>query len=298
MRYQGTQTRNTMLNRQKVLLLMLETAGRPVQRVELMKWCFLLRHEADTGGGSSFYDFVPYRLGPFSFGLYQEINRLEELSYVIGDDVQTWCLNQELRKPAFEVSAVLREDVRGLVSKFRRFSPDELLDYVYARYPEFTINSVRRRLARRPTANIAVYTAGYETLSVDRFLNMLVQNGIEQLIDVRNNPVSRRYGFHKSTLARLSVRLGIAYHHFPELGIRPEIRRYFDGLDDRATMFHEYERTTLQGEKDALRSVSRLLTEKPSVLVCLEAEPDCCHRSRLAKPLAELTDLPIVHLRP
>ena len=69
-----------MLTRQKVLLLMLKYAGRPVQRVELMKWCFLLRHQSETGGGSSFYDFVPYKYGPFSFALYQEIEKLQSPS--------------------------------------------------------------------------------------------------------------------------------------------------------------------------------------------------------------------------
>jgi hypothetical protein len=32
------------------------------------------------------------------------------------------------------------------------------------------------------------------------------------------------------------------------------------------------------------------------VLVCMESEPNDCHRSRLAKPLADLTGLPIKHL--
>jgi uncharacterized protein (DUF488 family) len=287
-----------MLNRQKILLLMLEAAGRPVQRVELMKWSFLLRHETHAAGGPSFYDFVPYRLGPFSFSLYQEIGRLQELSYVQSDGEQAWSLNPELSEPASEVNGSLKAEVRCLVSKFNRYSSNELLDYVYNRYPAFTVNSDRQRLASRPTANVAVYTAGYEALSVDRFLNMLVQRGIESLIDVRNNPVSRRYGFHKSTLSRLSTRLGIEYRHFPELGIRPDVRRHFDGLDERATMFNEYERTTLKNEREAILSVSQLLIERPSVLVCLEAEPDCCHRSRLAKPLSDLTALPVVHLRP
>jgi uncharacterized protein (DUF488 family) len=287
-----------MLNRQRILLLMLEVAGRPVQRVELMKWCFLLRHETHAAGGPSFYDFVPYRLGPFSFSLYQEMGRLEELSYVHSEGEQSWRLNSELSEPASEVGAALRAEVRGLVSRFKGYNISELIDYVYIRYPEFTVNSELKRLAIRRTADVAVYTAGYEALSVDRFLNMLVRNGIESLIDVRNNPVSRRYGYHKTTLSRLSTRLGVVYHHFPELGIRPDSRRHFDRLDDRATMLDEYERTTLKREREAILSVSRLLAERPSVLVCLEAEPDSCHRSRLAKPLSEMTDLPIVHLRP
>ncbi len=292
-----------MLNRQKILLLMLKTAGRPVQRVELMKWCFLLRHESPAAGGTSFYDFVPYRLGPFSFELYQEIKKLEELSYVLIDHISsnenpTWSLNTLLSVPTLKLDNSFRADVGEIVSKFESYSTDDLLDYVYNFHPYFTVNSERQRLASRSKAEVAVYTAGYERLSIDRFLNMLVQRGINCVIDVRNNPISRRYGFHKSTLSRLSVRLGIEYYHFPELGIAPEARRHFDGHNDRTMMLDEYERNTLKRENEALLDVSRLLFESPSVLVCLEAEPDSCHRSRLAKPLSQMTALPIVHLRP
>jgi len=58
-----------MLTRQKTLLSLLDVAVRPVQRMELTKWCFLLRQESTSAGGSAFYDFVPYRFGPFSDNL-------------------------------------------------------------------------------------------------------------------------------------------------------------------------------------------------------------------------------------
>ena len=287
-----------MLTRQKILLLMLRLAGRPVQRVELMKWSFLLRHETTSKGGNSFYDFVPYRFGPFSFGLYQEIRRLGELSYLFEDDDQTWRINPELVRSDTEPSTLIDKEVRRLIVRLSRLSANQLVDYVYNHHPEFTIHSERARLFPRPEADIAVYTAGYEGISVDRFLNLLVQNGIERLIDVRNNPSSRRYGFHKSTLARLTDKLKIDYVHFPELGIRSEKRRLFPADGDREALFDEYERSTLRTETTALENVSGLVTGRPSVLVCLEAEPACCHRSRLARRIAHISDLPIRHLRP
>ena len=53
-----------MLNRQKALLAMIQQAGRPVQRMELTQWAFLLRNETESHGGPAFYDFVPYHCGP------------------------------------------------------------------------------------------------------------------------------------------------------------------------------------------------------------------------------------------
>lgn len=287
-----------MLTRQKILLLMLKHAGRPVRRVELMKWCFLLRHESETEGGSSFYDFVPYKLGPFSFALYQEIEKLQSMSYVLSQGDQAWKLNTELSDVVAGVSQAVEREVRTVVKSFGRLTNDDLLDYVYQRYPAFTVNSERQKLAPRPKAEVAVYTAGYEGLSIDGFLNLLISSGIERLIDVRSNPTARRYGFHKSTLNRLSNRLEIEYRHFAELGIQSEVRQLFPADCDRGMMFDEYEVVTLTRESAAVRDVAKLVSERPSVLVCMEAEPSCCHRSRLANPVSELTGLPIIHLRP
>jgi hypothetical protein len=82
-----------MLNRQKFLILLLKLADRPVSRTALTKWCFLLRTEGETSGGSAFYDFVPYLYGPFSFALYQEAEKLVAQNYFHDDDANHWSLN-------------------------------------------------------------------------------------------------------------------------------------------------------------------------------------------------------------
>ena len=112
---------------------------------------------------------------------------------------------------------------------------------------------------------------------------MLVYAGIERLIDVRNNPVARRYGFHKSTLERLTGNLGIEYRHFPELAIKSEQRRDLRSKEDYRSLFDEYEQTTVLLENAAVDAVSALIREKASVLVCMEKAQECCHRSRLER---------------
>lgn len=287
-----------MLTRQKVLLLMLKLARRPVRRVELMKWCFLLRHESRTAGGSAFYDFVPYKFGPFSFAMYQELEKLQSMSYILSYEDQEWRLNPDLASDIAGVGHAVESDIRSIIREFSRLSNEALLDYVYQRHPEFTINSERRRLAVRPKSDVAVYTAGYEGLSIDAFLNSLISNGIERLIDVRSNPTARRYGFHKSTLMRLASRLDIDYRHFAELGIQSEVRRQYPADSDRVMMFDKYEDVILANQAKAVEAVASLVSERASVLVCMEAEPKCCHRSRLANPVSKITGLPIIHLRP
>ena len=277
-----------MLTRQKTLLFMLRTANRSVQRMELTKWCFLLRHEYASQGGNAFYDFVPYQYGPFSFSLYQEADKLCGNGYLTSTSDNAWGL-ADFPIPA--PPANVQKDILALLGRFSGRPLDSLADYVYKRFPAFTVNSDRQRLAERVTTDPAVFTAGYEGLSIDAFLHLLVERGIERLIDVRRNPIARRFGFHKSTLSRLLGHLQIEYVHVPELGIASSLRQNLETDDDYEQLFNDYEATTLAEETAAVAHVSELVAERPSVLVCMESSHEYCHRSRLAKCVAEATSL-------
>lgn len=290
----GRKRNRKMLNRQKTILEFLTVADRPVLRTELTKWSFLLRHEYASNGGNAFYDFVPYKLGPFSFSLYQEVGKLEDQSYVVRDGEHSWAVDKSV--PYKSPGRSVHLDITRIVRRFGNWTTDKLLDYVYDAYPSYTVNSKRKKLAKRTVAEPAVFTAGYEGLSVDAFLNVLVENGVRRLIDVRHNPIARRYGFHRSTLQRLTGNLDIDYVHVPELGIQSALRQNLDTMEDRATLFDQYETTTLASNDESLDRVASLMTEKPSVLVCMEAEAVCCHRSRVAESIAERTSLPIQNL--
>jgi len=282
-----------MLVRQKLILAILQQAGRPVSKLELVKWAFVLSRETPTRGGSSFYEFLPYHFGPYSFSLQRELDSLVEAKLVEATD-KTWaCTSLE---PNADMPINLNRDVRRIVSRFRNWSSGDVIDYVYRTYPAYTVNSKREKLAIRPCAAPAVYTSGYEGLQIDGFLDRLVQKGIYRLLDVRNNPIARRYGFHKSTLNRLCGLLGIEYAHIPELGIASAQRQALDTLADCNVLFDSYERQTLTAQTAVVDQVGKLMQQKSGVLVCREAEACRCHRSRLASEVARRTGLPVVHL--
>jgi len=285
-----------MLNRQKTLLALLVMASRGVTKLELTKWAFLIRNEMPSGGGSAFYDFLPYKFGPFSFCLYREMDGLVRDGYVESKENSRW-FRTDLAEDAIDsLPRDVYHDVRRIVERFKGTRSDSLIDYVYERYPSFTVNSELKVLANRVIAVPAVYTAGYEQLSVDAFLNRLVENGIQRIIDVRNNPVARRYGFHKGTLLRLAGHVGIDYVHAPELGIQSAKRQSLHTHDDYQSLFDEYEHDTIRVQAAAVDRVAALVQERASVLVCMEADPICCHRSRLADAVAERTGLRIQDL--
>lgn len=288
-----------MLNRHRAILSLLLESGGEADHRPVTKWAFILRHESATGGGPAFYQFLPYKYGPFSFCLFQEMAALARDGFVTEKD-HRWTLTDAGRKAANTTQPDVRRDIRRIVQSHtksnRRATDDHLIDYVYEKYPWYTVNSEIRQLASRRRGEVAVYTAGYEGLLVDGFLNGLMDAGIVRLIDVRNNPVSRRYGFHKTTLRRLCSNVGIEYAHFPQLGITSDERQDLDRPGVRQSLFAEYARTTLEDEGDAIDAVARLVKDAPSVLVCMESCPSECHRFHLAKPVSTRTRLPIRHL--
>ncbi len=289
-----------MLNRQKCLLYLIDQAQRPVTHLELTKWAFLLAHETPSGGGSSFYDFLPYLYGPFSFALFREADKLVRSGYLLDTVIKRkegWKLAPDPPVGKTALPSGVRSDATGLVRRFADKAPDELINYVYERFPWYTANSQIRQLEKRRVAPPAIYTIGYEGCSIDRLLNSLMRKGIQRIIDVRRNPVARRYGFHKSTLTRLCGRFDINYVHMPEVGIPSELRRNLDGPDDYAALFDKYERELLPRQSDALANISKLMSDKPTALMCMEADPAMCHRSRVAKTVSSITHLSIHHIR-
>ena len=289
-----------MLNRQKCILLMIDRAGRPVTHLEIIKWAFLTALEMPSGGGSSFYDFLPYQYGPFSFAMFRELGGLARKGYIRDAEWSghaAWELVGNMRGEIANLAKDVRRDAARVVERFIGKSDDELLDYVYDRFPWYTANSNIRRLVSRPVADTAVYTVGYEGRSIDGLLNVLMRQGIQRIVDVRRNPVARRYGFHKSSLSRLCGNLSIDYVHVPEVGIPSELRRELDGPSSYAKLFDRYERELLPKAPDAVQAIAGLVVEKPTTLMCMEADPDMCHRTRLANSVSAITHLPICHIQ-
>jgi len=284
-----------MLNRQKSILYMMENAGRPVTHLEITKWAFLLAHETFSRGGSSFYQFLPYKWGPFSFCLYREIDTLVHDGF-LADRNNTWHIVKDVVYPTDNLSQRVLEDVKCIVQRFQNMTRKALTDYVYEQFPWFTVNSNIRKLEIRPVAPVAVFTIGYEGLLVDGFLNNLISDGIQRLIDIRNNPVARRYGFHKRTLARLCSKVQIEYMHFPQLGIPSKWRQCLKSKYDYEELFAKYEKEILTSESETVIQVAKMITERPTALMCLEADPTRCHRSRLANMISHKTGMIIRHL--
>ena len=132
-----------------------------------------------------------------------------------------------------------------------------------------------------------VWTIGYERLAPEELAAELRAAGVERVIDVRFRPQSRRPGMSKTRLGELLGAHGIAYEHRKALGTPPDIRWFFknkreaEGRDAFRTHIEE----SASDELDAL--AAELDRAPATVLMCLEAEPEGCHRRVLAEQLRE-----------
>lgn len=134
--------------------------------------------------------------------------------------------------------------------------------------------------------NRQIFTIGYEGKSIDEYIAELKEHRVALLCDVRNNPNSRKPGFAKKRLAERLERNGIAYRHFPELGIAREDRKNVVTPEDYRKLFDRYERRTLAKREETLGEIIALLADYPRIaLTCFEADPQACHRSRIAGAL-------------
>lgn len=288
-----------MLKRHRVLLGVLLECPRTPTRTELMKWLFLLGQEPGPRSLSSLYDFVPYNSGPLSFCVSRDLEALARLGYIASGDRLAIERRRaaDVRRHFRSLPVSIRRAVAGVLERYGCLSPKQLGQTIDDRYPWFSSQSgVDCAPGVGPRGDPLVYTAGYEGESIDRFMQKLLHAGIEQIIDVRSNPVSRKYGFSRRALDRLGSSLGLAYRHFPDLGIPSAQRRRLSTTADYERVLNHYESRLLPKVPEVIGQAARLAARSSSVLVCFEADPSCCHRARLAKVISVTTGMEVVHL--
>ena len=139
-----------------------------------------------------------------------------------------------------------------------------------------------------------IFTIGYEGATVREFVAALRDAGVERVIDVRALPLSRRPGFSKTPLKGALEEAGIEYVHLKALGT-PSDGRTAARAGRHAEMARIYA-GQLELPEAMVQSAQmlELAAEKPSALLCMEREPEHCHRSLLLKAVAE--DAEVVHL--
>ncbi len=135
-----------------------------------------------------------------------------------------------------------------------------------------------------PTSRPCLYTAGYQGLTIDRFLAALRAAGIRRVIDIRWNPRSRKPGFSQQALHATLRQEGMAYCHLPELGSPPKLRKQWAASGDWSRFERGY-RQWLEHQEPALARIAAATVQEPVALLCFEEDWTRCHRSLVAQEL-------------
>lgn len=285
-----------MYARKRILLRLVDLAGASATRLQLLSWAFLLSRRSSQIG--AFYHFLPFGDEPFSFTLHHEVDALVKNGLVSTPSSCQLRLTP-IGKDSLELEDQTQQEIDRFWSDCGGLPTTDL---------EGLVRSEGERLAasRRPAqreedgmshADWAIYTVGYEGMQVDGLLDLLQRSGITCILDVRRNPISRRFGFSKNTLARLCGVVGIRYEHIPEVGVPSEWRSDLDSKSDYSRLFDRYRRKILPNAEPYLSHMVLQVRSEPSVLLCQEADPGRCHRSILARCISRTSGLPVVDLR-
>jgi uncharacterized protein (DUF488 family) len=142
---------------------------------------------------------------------------------------------------------------------------------------------------RQPT----IVSIGYERRTLDEMIALLRTHDVDVLVDVRLNPISRRQGFSKTSLAQALDAAGIEYRHERELG-NPRDNR--DGFRRGLKSAHSrYARHLQNGASEAYREVVELVNTARPALLCVERDLQECHRSSILETArADIPNLRII----
>jgi uncharacterized protein (DUF488 family) len=155
-------------------------------------------------------------------------------------------------------------------------------------------------------------TIGVYDWDLRSWLQALTEAEVRVLWDVRQRRGVRGPRYAWANSARLQQALadaGIAYAHHKELAPTTELRhlqyaedaRQGVGKRSRVVLAEEYRRRFIQEVLDHVPIeplVEQLPTDGACVLLCVERDPEACHRSIVAERIARVGNVTVGHLRP
>ena len=284
-----------MFYRRKVILSLLQLFDGRLEKIRLQKLLFLFTKQQQKAE----YDFVPYKFGCYSYSANADLTAMASKGMLAEDD-KTFS-----KIDTADYLKTLKETDRKLVMQIKqlygKMDTKTLTKHTYINFPYWATKSeIAGKILNKEELNNVVknipnstkttlFTIGYEGISLEEYLNRLLKNDIKVLVDVRNNPLSMKFGFSKSLLNKYCESLGIKYMHFPEVGIQSEQRQELNTQSDYDKLFAVYRKNNLSKTIPTQNTILNLLKEhKRIALTCFEANICQCHRKHLAESIEHL----------
>ena len=286
-----------MFYRRKVILALLQLFDGQLDKIRLQKLLFLFSNSQ----AKAEYEFIPYKFGCYSYSANADMTAMVKRGF-LNEEEKTFEKKDkndylEQLKP---VDLTLLQDVK---TNYGKMSATALMKYTYINFPFYATRSeaaenvltkdeLEKITKAKPKGNKTVlFTIGYEGISLEEYLVRLLKNDVKVLVDVRNNPLSMKYGFSKSQLKKFCANLDIEYVHIPEVGIQSDQREELNTQSDYDKLFAVYRKINLSKTTTSQNEILKLLKQHKRVaLTCFEANICQCHRKHLAEAIEILPD--------
>lgn len=268
-----------------------------LDKIRLQKLLFLFASKQ----AKAEYDFIPYKYGCYSYSANADMTAMVKRGFLSEGEK-----NFEKIDKTDYLKQLKPEDLKLLQEakdNYGKMSATALMKHTYINFPFYAIKSEAARnilnkeelekvSKAKPNGNKTVlFTIGYEGISLEEYLVRLLKNDVKVLVDVRNNPMSMKYGFSKSQLKKYCAGLGIGYEHIPEVGIQSDQRRELNTQSDYDKLFAIYRKDNLSNTTTYQTEILNLLKEhKRIALTCFEANICQCHRKHLAEAIEALPE--------
>ncbi len=294
-----------MFYRRKIILALLQMFDGQLDKIRLQKLLFLFTKKQVKAG----YEFIPYKFGCFSYSANADMTAMVTRGFLNEDE------KHFEKKDKTDYLQQLKPDDLKLLQEvktdYSKMSATALMKHTYLNFLFYATRSevAEKILSKEELERVSkakpkgtkpiMFTIGYEGISLEEYLVRLIKNDVKVLVDVRNNPLSMKYGFSKSQLKKYCENLGIKYFHFPEVGIQSEQRQELKSQDDYNKLFALYRKNNLSKTTDTQNGILNLLKQhKRIALTCFEANICQCHRKHLAEAIEKLPafDFEVKHI--
>ena len=284
-----------MFYRRKLILALLQLFDGQLDKIRLQKLLFLFANKQAKAA----YDFIPYKFGCYSYSANADMTAMVTRGFLTEDE-KTFAKKDptDYLKQLKPADLKLLQEVK---TNYGKMSANALMKHTYINFPFYAIKSeaaeniltkdeLDKVIKAKPKGNKTVlFTIGYEGISLEEYLVRLLKNDVKVLVDVRNNPLSMKYGFSKSQLIKYCANLGIDYVHIPEVGIQGDQRQELNTQNDYDKLFDVYRKNNLSKTRTSQNEILKLLKQhKRIALTCFEANICQCHRKHLAEAIETL----------
>ncbi len=133
---------------------------------------------------------------------------------------------------------------------------------------------------------MTLFTIGFSKKNAETFFELLIQNGVKKLIDIRLNNKSQLAGFTKSSDLQYFLKkiVNIEYIHMQQFAPTKDLLKKYQ---DKQVSWEEYEvqYKEILNKRNVVKNLDYSLFDN-AVLLCSETTAECCHRRLLAEYLA------------